>query len=280
MIRFLRQFDPRTIRLLIFDLDGTLIDSRLDLIHSINAMLRHFGRPELPGELIATYVGDGAPTLVRRALSNPGVDPAFHPTHDPGGRSANDAVDGVAGGAVDEEFFKAALDYFLGYYRLHKLDHTTVYAGIPEVLAELAGGASGADTLQASTSQKPGALPSADRSVRPTRKMAVLSNKPVRPSQDIVQALGLGQYFVRVYGGNSFPTKKPDPLGAETILHETGVTPEEALMIGDSSIDVQTGRNAGLWTCGVTYGFAPHTLEEVPPDVVIEKPSELGELLG
>jgi phosphoglycolate phosphatase len=240
MIRFLRPFDPQAIRLLIFDLDGTLIDSRLDLIHSINAMLRHFGRPELPGEVIATYVGDGAPTLVRRALGDPELDPAHAP--------------------VDEQFFKSALEYFLGYYRLHKLDHTTVYEGIPEVLAVLA---------RPLNEHRPNGV---------HRLMAVLSNKPVNPSRDIVQTLGMGQYFVRIYGGNSFVTKKPDPLGAETILHETGVTADQALMIGDSSIDVLTGRNAGLWTCGVTYGFAPQTLEEVAPDVVVERPEELGEL--
>jgi phosphoglycolate phosphatase len=109
--------------------------------------------------------------------------------------------------------------------------------------------------------------------------MAVLTNKPVRASRDIVQALGLGNFFVRIYGGNSFTTKKPDPLGVQTILQETGIAAEDALMIGDSAVDVLTGRNAGLWTCGVTYGFAPHTLDEVPPDVLIEKPRELGELL-
>jgi phosphoglycolate phosphatase len=244
MIRFLRPFNPHAIRLLIFDLDGTLIDSRLDLIHSINAMLHHFGRPELAGDVIATYVGDGAPTLVRRALGDSGRDPV--------------------GESADEPFFKSALEYFLGYYRLHKLDHTTVYEGIPEVLAGLASGSCGADTPVRHCVE---------------RQMAVLSNKPVNPSRDIVQALGLGDYFVRIYGGNSFATKKPDPLGAETILHETGVAPEEALMIGDSSIDVLTGRNAGLWTCGVTYGFAPHTLADVEPDVLIESPAELKELL-
>ena len=74
MIKFHRQFDPRQIKLLIFDLDGTLIDSRLDLIHSVNAMLKHFGRPELPGDVIASYVGDGAPMLVRRALGDPLVE--------------------------------------------------------------------------------------------------------------------------------------------------------------------------------------------------------------
>ncbi len=243
MIRYLRRFDPRSIRLLVFDLDGTLVDSRLDLIHSINATLRHFERPELPGDVIASYVGDGAPVLVQRALFGPSAE----------------------GEDVDAKLFDAALMYFLGYYRMHKLDHTTVYEGIPETLATLANGSGGEDT-------------SVRQGVH--RLMAVLSNKPVRPSQDIVQALGMGDYFVRIYGGNSFPTKKPDPLGVRTLLEETGVAPEEALMIGDSSIDVLTGRNAGLWTCGVTYGFAPHSLEEVTPDVVIDGPRELGELLG
>jgi phosphoglycolate phosphatase len=107
----------------------------------------------------------------------------------------------------------------------------------------------------------------------------VLSNKPVNPSRDIVQSLGLSDFFVRIYGGNSFATKKPDPLGVQTLLRETGVPADEVLMIGDSSVDVLTGRNAGLWTCGVSYGFAPHTLAEVPPDVLIDSPRELAELL-
>jgi len=108
--------------------------------------------------------------------------------------------------------------------------------------------------------------------------MAVLSNKPVNPSRAIVEALGLGDFFVRVYGGNSFETKKPDPLGVHTILQETGVVPAHALMVGDSSIDILTGRSAGVATCGVTYGFAPQTLSEVTPDVVVDSPQELGAL--
>jgi phosphoglycolate phosphatase len=240
MIRFLRRFDPRLIRLLIFDLDGTLIDSRLDLIHSVNAMLRHYGRPELDGDVIASYVGDGAPALVQRALV-------------------------ADGGAGDAAFCRSALEYFLGYYRLHKLDHTTVYEGMPETLTALANGSYGADTPVRSGTR---------------RLMAVLSNKPVVPSRAIVEALGMGDFFVRIYGGNSFATKKPDPLGAQTLLEETGVAPQEALMIGDSSVDVLTGRNAGIWTCGVTYGFAPQSLEEVTPDVSVDRPRELGELLG
>ena len=226
MIKFNRQFDPHSIKLLIFDLDGTLIDSRLDLVHSVNAMLRHFGRPELPDEVMASYVGDGAPVLVRRALGDP----------------------------KDEKFLKEALDYFLAYYRVHKLDHTHVYEGIKESLAAIHGS---------------NGLP---------RKMAVLSNKPVHPSRAIVEALGMGQFFIHVYGGNSFPTKKPDPEGARSLLKETKTQPQEAVIIGDSSVDVLTGRNAGMWTCGVTYGFAPHTLCEALPDVLLDNPHELAKL--
>jgi phosphoglycolate phosphatase len=228
MIRIQRQFEARAIKLVIFDLDGTLIDSRLDLIHSVNATLRHFKRPELPGDVIASYIGDGAPVLVRRAFGDP--------------RHETDV--------------KEALDYFLAYYRVHKLDHTHVYPGVKEMLRAV----------------------SSSNGV--SRQMAVLSNKPVIPSRAIVEALGLAEFFVHVYGGNSFPTKKPDPQGVRTILRETKARPEETLIVGDSSIDVITGRNAGLWTCGVTYGFAPHTLCEAPPDVTVDSPQELAEVLG
>jgi len=220
-------FDPHSIRLVIFDLDGTLIDSRLDLINSVNAMLRHVNHPELPGEVVASYVGDGAPMLVRRALGDP----------------------------EDENFFRGALEYFLSYYREHKLDHTVVYEGIPEALQRI---------------QANGVA----------RKLAVLSNKPVNPSRAILEALGLAPFLVQVYGGNSFATKQPDPLGARTLLEETGTSPERALIVGDSSVDVLTGRNAGIATCGVTYGFAPHTLCEVQPDVTVESPEDLGALFS
>ncbi len=226
MITFHRRFDPGQIKLVIFDLDGTLIDSRLDLIQSVNATLRHLSRPELPGDLIASFVGDGAPMLVRRALGDP-----------------------------SEALLREAIEFFLAYYRQHKLDHTTVYDGIHAAL----------DAIAALT---------------PRRTLAVLSNKPVAPSRAICEDLGLKPFFAQVYGGNSFPTKKPDPQGALALLEETGSRPEEAMIVGDSAIDILTGRNANLWTCGVTYGFAPHTLATAPPDVLVDAPRELVGLFG
>jgi phosphoglycolate phosphatase len=230
MIRTRRAFDPRKIKLVIFDLDGTLIDSRLDLVHSVNAALAHIGKPALPEDVIASYVGDGAPILIQRAL----------------------------GAEVrDEALVRQGLEFFLSYYRAHKLDHTTVYPGVIEALTAIQNSANG--------------LP---------RKMAVLSNKPVNPSRAIVQELGLGKFFAQVYGGNSFPTKKPAPEGARVLLEENGVHPEQAAMVGDSHTDIRTGLNAGMSTVGVTYGFAPHTLAAEPVDVLVDTPAELAEVFA
>src|ERR1700678_2183073 len=241
MIRSLRAFAPRSIQLVIFDLDGTLIDSRLDLVHSVNAALRHIGRPELPDDVIASYVGDGAPVLIQRALG---------------------------GQAVDEAIVRDSLQFFLSYYREHKLDHTTVYEGIPEALRFIQNGhAVGGANLS----------PGGNSNGSP-RRMAVLSNKPVVPSRAIVEALGLGPFFTNVYGGNSFSTKKPDPEGAPKLLEENAVRPEEVVIVGDSHVDVETGRNAGLWTIGVSYGFAPHTLKAAAPDVLVDATKELGKV--
>lgn len=224
MLKINRPIPADRIRLLIFDLDGTLVDSRLDLANSVNSMLRHFGRPELPCDLIATYIGDGAPMLVRRALGDPD----------------------------DEQFVHEAVLFFMAWYREHKLDNTCVYDGVFDTLDRILAAADGLE-----------------------RKMAVLSNKPVNPSRQIVEGLGLGKYFFQVYGGNSFHTKKPDPYGALKLCDEAGVKPGEAAIIGDSSNDVLTGRNAGMWTLGLTYGLAPQTLEVTPPDVLVDSPQEI-----
>jgi phosphoglycolate phosphatase len=183
----------------------------------------------LPSEVIAGFIGDGAPMLIRRALGNPD----------------------------DEQYFQNAILYFMAHYREHLLDNTRPYPGTIEALEKLRAGGNGEP-----------------------RKMAVLSNKPVNPSRTIVSGLGLADYFFQVYGGNSFPTRKPDPFGAHKLLEEAGVAGGQAVMIGDSHNDVLTGRNAGMWTVGLTYGLAPQTLELARPDVLIDRPEELAQILA
>ena len=134
-------------RFLVFDLDGTLIDSSLDLCNSVNAALAHVGKPSLPNALIASYIGDGAAMLVRRALGDPGDLDALHPS------------DG-------DDLFRRTFEFFLTYYRAHKLDNTYCYDGVLDALTHI-------------------------RARHPHLPMAVLTNKPVNPSRDICRALGL-----------------------------------------------------------------------------------------
>jgi len=214
-------------KLLVFDLDGTLIDSAQDLCNSVNATLSHCGRERLPDRVIASFIGDGALMLVRRALT------------------------GANGAAVDEGFLAGAYDFFLDYYREHKLDYTYAYAGVLEALTALR------------------ELPDGT-----ARTMAVLTNKPVRPARAICEALGLAPYFMSIYGGNSFATKKPDPKGLRAVMEEAGAEPRETVMIGDSEVDVMTARNAGVWSIGCTFGLAPQTLMGTEPDVLVDEPRE------
>jgi phosphoglycolate phosphatase len=214
--------DFSTVRALIFDLDGTLIDSKQDLIRSVNAMLVEMGRETLHEDTISGYIGHGAPKLVGRALGN---------------------------GAREGER-ERALQFFLKHYEEHKLDSTCAYPGVLEGLEELRG-----------------------------FSMAVLTNKPVRVSMRILEGLGLGKYFRAVYGGNSFETKKPDPLGARKILEEFGAAPAQAMMIGDSEVDVQTARNAGTLAATVNYGFGTHDRAAYPADIYLDRLTELTPLL-
>jgi phosphoglycolate phosphatase len=230
MIRVLRPVPVDRLKLLVFDLDGTLIDSAQDLCNSVNATLEQFGRPHLLDETVASYIGNGALMLVRRAFA---ADEGKEPS---------------------EELLADAYKFFLDYYREHKLDYTYAYEGALEALSAL---------------QKVH-----EQLDAPPRAMAVLTNKPVRPARAICEALGLAPYFLNIYGGNSFATKKPDPEGLFTLMKEADAKPEQTVMIGDSQVDVMTARNAGAWSIGCTFGLAPGSLEVIPPDVLVDSPAD------
>jgi phosphoglycolate phosphatase len=104
--------------------------------------------------------------------------------------------------------------------------------------------------------------------------MAVLTNKPVRPAREICAALGLAPYFLNIYGGNSFASKKPDPEGLRALMSEAAAEPDETVVIGDSKVDVETARNGGAWCIGCTFGLAPESLSANPPDVLVDSPAD------
>jgi phosphoglycolate phosphatase len=180
------------------------------------------GMGALSNEKVYSYVGNGAPVLIRRVL----------------------------GDQATEAEVEEALEFFLEYYREHYLDNTVLYEGVRESL----------DRLRAAG-----------------RRMAVLTNKPVRISRAILDGLGVGGYFFQVYGGNSFEFKKPNPIGVEALVKEAGVERPQTLMVGDSSVDVLTARNAGVECCGVTYGFQPETLAEPRPDLLVDRMQQLAD---
>jgi phosphoglycolate phosphatase len=217
---------------LIFDLDGTLIDSQQDLTIAVNATRFEAGLGPLEPREVAALVGEGAATLVRRAV----------PTD-------------------DEVRFSHSLEFFVRFYRRHSLEHTKLYPGTSEAI---------------------------ERMHTAGFTLGILTNKPVRISRDILAALNLAAKFQFIYGTRgplpgpphpegtvSFDQKKPNPVGILTMLKHTGLPPSEAMIVGDSSVDVITGRNAGIWTCGVSYGFQPESFAEHPPDWMVDSLDEL-----
>jgi phosphoglycolate phosphatase len=223
MAGHLEQARIEQVRLIAFDLDGTLIDSSRDLVMAVNAARSRLGLGELDDMTVLSYVGHGARELMRKAM----------------------------GSAPSEAEVDRGLAYFREFYAEHLLDHTRPYPGVVEALAALG-----------------------------RRHLAVLTNKPIRFTVPIVERLGLAPHFERVYGEDSFPRKKPDPMGLAFLLEEFSAGPREALMVGDSQIDVQTARNAGTWSCGVTYGLASYQLADCPPDLLVSNLKQLVNALG
>lgn len=189
----------RPIRLVAFDLDGTLVDSHRDIADATNAVIADLGGTPLEMSVVTSFVGDGAALLIRRAMSRAGLD-------------------------VD---VRHALARFLVHYDARLLATTQPYPGMLDVLNAL----------------------------RPTRRLAVLTNKPQQPTVRLLEGLGLMPFFDDVIGGDTSHGRKPDPAGLHAIIANAGATPAETLLVGDSPVDRATARNAGTAICLARYGF-------------------------
>lgn len=208
---------------LLFDLDGTLVDSRADLIHSVNLMLAELGRERLPDGRVLSFVGEGARLLVERALL---ATQNFVPTDL----------------EVDQ-----ALNVFKRHYHEHLLDQTYLYPEVADTLAQLANVA-----------------------------QAIVTNKPYEFTIAMLAGLGLRDRFQVILGGDSLPERKPSPLMLLAAAQQCGVAPAHCLMVGDSRVDIEAGKAAGMRTCGYIPGFRGRTeLVEAGADFLIERFSEL-----
>jgi len=206
-------------KLVIFDLDGTLVDSAEDIARAVNEMRDQFELAPLPLDEIESYIGNGVRKLLERAL--------------PG--SEREVVD-------------RAHEIYLPIYRRLLLDNTRPYPGVVPALEEL--------------------------DVR-GHTLSVLTNKPRRESIMILEGLGLHRHFAQVYGGDSFEHKKPDPTGVRCLIDEAGAEMHETLFVGDSSVDLETARSAGVRCCLVTYGIRSETVASLEPDYWVDDLREL-----
>ena len=233
--------------LLVFDLDGTLIDSSLDLCTAVNAAMAHVHAPQLPNERIAGYIGDGAALLVRRALGDEPDNSASHP--------------------LQEQRFEQAFGYFLEFYRDHKLDNTRLYDGVFH-------------SLEAIRHRHP-RLPMAvltNKPVNPSREICrALGLEPflfANYGGDSFATKKPDPAGLRTLIQEARERQRPHILNPETL------TPEGVVMVGDSEVDVRTARLAGARSLGCRYGLAPQSLVSAAPDLLCESPSEWPDLLG
>lgn len=208
----------KIVETLIFDFDGTLVDSRQDIINALNYTLRKLDYPPLPAEVVAGYVGGGAAALVQEAL-------------------------GVNSRELNERF----LPVFLEIYAGHCTEYTTLYPNVREVLAY----------YQA-------------------KKLCIVTNKITPITMKILRHFGISSYFAAVLGPDLVKNSKPHPEPIEKVLQAVGAKKNTAVMIGDSPIDIEAGKNAGIMTCGAAYGLRPrHELAASGADIIIEQLTDL-----
>lgn len=209
-----------SVQLLIFDLDGTLIESKWDIAKSVNLTLAELGLPERPLEEIFGFVGDGVKKLLRLAVGEEG-----------------------------RTSFEDALTVFRGHYLAHCLDQTTFFPGIEQMLRHFA-----------------------------YKQKAVATNKSIEYTRVILNGLG-AQHFTYLVGGDNGFGLKPEPGMLLHVMEQLNVSKDQAVLVGDSTNDINGGHNAGIRVCAVGYGMGNRDkMAACKPDWFIERPEELMEI--
>ncbi|MDD5102241.1 MAG: HAD-IA family hydrolase [Endomicrobiaceae bacterium] len=210
--------DVSKVSLVIFDLDGTLVDSQQDLTSAVNFTRKYYGLEPLEVATVASYLGSGIPALVKSVLPN-----------------------------VDEKDIPNATVMFKDFYSKHLIDTTKTYSGVSEMLSSL----------------------------KDVRK-AILSNKSEKFSKDIIEKLGLKDFFDSIYGGDSFDEKKPSPRPIYEIMESLSVKKENTIMVGDGANDIIAGKTADIKTIAVLYGYSPkEKVEKLQPDFIAATPKDV-----
>ena len=205
-------------RLIIYDLDGTLVDTLEDIAQATNHMLRTMEKPPLDRDTVRRSVGRGLRDLVKGCMRSD--DPTL----------------------LDE-----GTRVWWDDYGLHLAHHSRLYPGVRDLLERFKG-----------------------------RQQAVLTNKPNPFSRQLLEILGVAGYFREIIGPDEPHPKKPDPAAVRAMMERAGVTAEETLLIGDSPVDIQTGRNAGIFAVVLSHGLADEAeLRAAQPDLVVASFPEL-----
>jgi phosphoglycolate phosphatase len=216
-------------KLLLFDLDGTLIDSLGDLTATINLMLRDLGRPPLSCEQLGAFIGNGIPTTVRRALT--ATDPRREPP--------------------DATLHARAVALVHEHYAGEMFKTTRLFPNVVETLDHFR-----------------------------DKRLGVVTSKEVRFTHLMLDHFGIAKYFDAIVGGDTTPARKPDPRPVLEALRLLGGPAGDAVMIGDSEIDVIAGRNGGAQTCAVTFGYrSAEQLRLAEPDVMVDRFEQLQDVI-